>query len=175
MVSEGVYERVRRLLPPPPARLLNIGCDHGEESTWYPPEYEVHNCDIRDMSRPNFTRCDLNEPWPYPDGSFDIVVGVEIIEHLENPWHFLRECKRTCRPGGTIIVTTPNILSKRDRERFLEEGIFVWLPSEDHINPIPKWELERICRDRGLEILEETYAGDFDEEILILKIGRGDT
>ena len=148
------------------------GMDECEDWNSGEKNYEVYNCDLQPRSLPNFKQCDLNGPWPYPDNWADVILSVEVIEHLENPWHHLREAKRVLKPSGVLILTTPNILSKVDREKFLREGIFTWFPSEDHINPIPKWEVEAICRRLDLEVLEETYAGNFEEETLILKIRR---
>ncbi|MBD2503653.1 class I SAM-dependent methyltransferase [Anabaena azotica] len=48
---------------------------------------------------------------PLPDGFADVVCAVEIIEHLENPRAFMRELVRFTKPGGLVIVTTPNQLS----------------------------------------------------------------
>lgn len=48
--------------------------------------------------------------FPYPDSSFDVVLYCEIIEHLlMNPVHTLREIHRVLRPGGRLVVTTPNV------------------------------------------------------------------
>jgi len=52
---------------------------------------------------------DLNrEPIPVADDSADISVSLETIEHLENPRAFCRELVRITRPGGWLLVTTPN-------------------------------------------------------------------
>jgi len=48
---------------------------------------------------------------PLADGLADVVASVETIEHEENPRAFVRELKRLARPGGLILVTTPNQLS----------------------------------------------------------------
>lgn len=48
---------------------------------------------------------------PLPDASADVVCAVETIEHLENPRAFVRELVRLTKPGGVVIVTTPNQLS----------------------------------------------------------------
>ena len=48
---------------------------------------------------------------PLPDGCADVICAVEVIEHLENPRAFVRELVRLAKPGGLVIVTTPNQLS----------------------------------------------------------------
>lgn len=47
---------------------------------------------------------------PFEDDSFDVVTAMEILEHIEDPAKALLEAKRVCRPGGSVIVTTPNKL-----------------------------------------------------------------
>lgn len=47
---------------------------------------------------------------PHPDGSFDLVVAFEVIEHLDNWRGFLLEARRLLAPGGQFIVSTPNKL-----------------------------------------------------------------
>ena len=47
---------------------------------------------------------------PYPDGSFDLVVAFEVIEHLENWRDFLGEARRVLAASGQFIVSTPNKL-----------------------------------------------------------------
>jgi SAM-dependent methyltransferase len=46
----------------------------------------------------------------HPDGSFDTVVSCETIEHLPNPRAALSEFSRVLRPGGRLLLTTPNYL-----------------------------------------------------------------
>jgi 2-polyprenyl-3-methyl-5-hydroxy-6-metoxy-1,4-benzoquinol methylase len=59
-----------------------------------------------------FLACDLESGAVLlPDGAADIAVAVEVIEHLENPRALVRELTRLARPGGWIVVTTPNQLS----------------------------------------------------------------
>lgn len=45
------------------------------------------------------------------DESAEVVVAAETIEHVENPRALVRELVRMCRPGGWVLVTTPNNLS----------------------------------------------------------------
>jgi ubiquinone/menaquinone biosynthesis C-methylase UbiE len=43
-----------------------------------------------------------------PDGSVDVVVSFETLEHLQDQRKFLLECRRVLRPGGMLICSTPN-------------------------------------------------------------------
>ncbi|WP_245782297.1 class I SAM-dependent methyltransferase [Actinokineospora terrae] len=45
---------------------------------------------------------------PLRDGSVDVVANLQVIEHLWDQAGFLRECHRVLRPGGRLLVTTPN-------------------------------------------------------------------
>ena len=59
---------------------------------------------------------------PFPDAHFDAVVSVEVIEHVENQFAFLRELVRVAKPGAPIIVTTPNTHNLNSRVRNLTWG-----------------------------------------------------
>jgi SAM-dependent methyltransferase len=52
---------------------------------------------------------DLNDPLPFSTETFRCVIGLSVLEHLFKPCAFLRECRRVLRPGGTLIILTPNI------------------------------------------------------------------
>jgi SAM-dependent methyltransferase len=52
--------------------------------------------------------------FPFPDASFDMIIGMEIIEHLGySPTHMLAESHRVLRPGGRLIISTPNAVDMR--------------------------------------------------------------
>lgn len=68
---------------------------------------------------------DLNEPLPCPPGSFDTIVAAEVIEHLENPRAVARELFRLLRPGGTLVLSTPNNESIRALAALTARGHFV--------------------------------------------------
>jgi SAM-dependent methyltransferase len=57
----------------------------------------------------NIVQGDLNHPMNFPDESFHCVFGYSVLEHLLNPCAYLRESFRCLRPGGTLIILTPNI------------------------------------------------------------------
>jgi SAM-dependent methyltransferase len=70
------------------------------------------------------------------------VIAVEIIEHLENPAHFLRGCFQLVRPGGCLLLSTPNIAMAEGRLRFLRHGVLTRFTDTDiteigHISPLP--------------------------------------
>lgn len=64
----------------------------------------------------------LNDPLPFRSGSFDAVNIVEVIEHIENQPQLIREINRVLKPGGTFLVSTPNVLNLMSRMRFLFTG-----------------------------------------------------
>lgn len=45
---------------------------------------------------------------PFPDGSFEAVISFETIEHLQSPRSFVQELNRVLKPGGLLIISTPN-------------------------------------------------------------------
>jgi SAM-dependent methyltransferase len=102
-------------------------------------------------------RLDLNAPLPFLDGVFDAVVSVEGIEHLENPYLPVREFSRILRPGGRLVISTPNILNMRSRVKFFLLGTLFWFDSggyrpASHVNAIPIYELRHLLAEAGFAV-----------------------
>ncbi|MDP3779209.1 MAG: class I SAM-dependent methyltransferase [bacterium] len=66
---------------------------------------------------------DLNvEKAPFPDQVYDLVIALQIMEHLENPSHFQRECRRLLKPGGLLIISVPHGHNLPSKIRFFFTG-----------------------------------------------------
>ena len=68
---------------------------------------------------PGGVRLDVAEPLPFESETLSVVLMAELIEHLFTPSAVLAECHRVLKPGGVIILTTPNLATLQDRLRFL--------------------------------------------------------
>jgi SAM-dependent methyltransferase len=66
-----------------------------------------------------FHKCDLGEGIPLPDASVDLVNAAEVIEHLYDPDLLVDESARVLRPGGHLVVTTPNLHAWFNRILFI--------------------------------------------------------
>lgn len=64
---------------------------------------------------------------PFGDGTVDCVFAGEVIEHLIDTDHFLGECRRVLRPGGRLVLTTPNLASLENRLRLLFGRYPMWM------------------------------------------------
>jgi SAM-dependent methyltransferase len=81
----------------PLQRELNLGIDERMMA-----ELRRRRSNVRDVLLDDMTHSAL------PDASFDCVVSVEVLEHVEDDHSFVREVSRVLRPGGVFVMTTPN-------------------------------------------------------------------
>ena len=95
---------------------LGYGCVRG---CYYGPAGRTEHRKIVSAEGEEF-ECDIDlfnaekDPFPYPDEHFSTVLCGELIEHLtEDPMHLMSEVNRILKPGGHLVLTTPNIASLR--------------------------------------------------------------
>lgn len=100
----------------------------------------------------NWLEQDLNLALAAPGQTFDVIIAAEVIEHLENPRLMMRECFRLLRPGGTVLISTPNNESWRSLVALLIRGHFVAFSDScypAHITPVLRRDCSRIFREVG--------------------------
>lgn len=144
-----------------PLRVLDVGCGSGyflrglaatyRERGW-PVDGNLLGIDI-DLSnyRPKDVpsrQVDINQPLPFADGSFDLVLAIEVFEHTRAPYLLMQEAARVLAPGGRLIMSVPNVMHALSRLSYLLTGHYYMYPTPSaepsnagrlmgHIEPLP--------------------------------------
>jgi ubiquinone/menaquinone biosynthesis C-methylase UbiE len=112
--SGEVFEALTRHYMMPTSRVLDLGCGRGGvmELFWRDVRLSV-GLDPDRMSlrerRANFPAVNgLGEALPFSDSTFEVVIGMWLLEHLRAPAQVLAEVRRVLKPGGHFIFITPN-------------------------------------------------------------------
>ncbi|MCU0305294.1 MAG: methyltransferase domain-containing protein [Thermoanaerobaculales bacterium] len=102
---------------PEHSRVLDVGAGQGDLLGALPRTYRTFAVDISEVAVSQLaakgieaTRIDLDvDDLPYDSETFDVVLCLEVLEHLIRPEEALREIRRTLKPTGTFIASVPNI------------------------------------------------------------------
>ncbi len=116
-------------------------------------------------------RFDLEEPFPYGDGAFDLVLFTEVLEHLpSDPVRTLSEINRITRQNGWIVLSTPNCSSMKSILKIMRGGNPNLYPvytkqagSDRHNREYAAWEVMEVLRCCGYEVADfktvDVYKG----------------
>ena len=89
--------------------ILDLGCGDGSLVTLLNQKPGIHATGIDINPMGDQPGIDFeNDALPFADETFDILIMYSVIEHIYNPGHILTEIRRILKPGGRIIVITPN-------------------------------------------------------------------
>jgi SAM-dependent methyltransferase len=96
-------------------------------------------------------------PLPFPEHSFDVVLCGDLIEHLRDPEAFLARVRPLLRPGGRLVLTTPNVANwamrlglLAGRWRYTDRGIL----DRTHAHLFTKKSLEQALDRSGYRVVE---------------------
>lgn len=69
-------------------------------------EHSFHSINISPSCNPN-TLADIEKPFPFADDSFDHAICLNVLEHIYEFEHVVREVARCVKPGGLFVIATP--------------------------------------------------------------------
>ena len=138
--------------------LLEVGCRAGNLTQHFAQGNKVVGVDIDRAALKLFEErlgckghwLDVDdEPLPFPDKSFDVVVFSEVMEHVRFPQKALAEIRRVLKLDGQLIGSVPNAFRLRNRLRFLVGNQYESDPSHfrQYSHSILRRELEPHFRD----------------------------
>jgi SAM-dependent methyltransferase len=160
-------------------RLLDIGCNIGKFlSEAARAGYDVTGVELNgecaDYARATFgfdVRSDYLENIGFPDATFDVVTMYDVLEHVPDMAAILTEIRRILRPGGLLVVQSPNLDSLMAE---LTGSSWSWLSPPDHLYHFTPPSLAALLRRAGFAVRTvKTWepADDFCNDLFQAKLG----
>lgn len=156
--APGTYETILQFLKEhytdTEVSILDYGCGQHQSkylNLLYPGN--VLSADILDFHLENFVKINSeNYRIDLPDGSKDVVIASEVIEHVYSPFTLLEELIRISKKH--IIISTPNPASIKSRTQFFLRWFHFWFAPENweyHVTPVFYWQIEKFLKERELK------------------------
>lgn len=159
-------KRVERDIAPP-GRLLDVGCSMG----FFMAEAEKHGWEVQGSDVSAFavehtrTRFGFDArhgsflELDYPAGAYDLISMWDVIEHVPDPMAHLHKAAALLRPGGVLVISTPNVESLPAR---LARGNWVgYKLSEEHVYYFSKRMLAKMLDRAGFDVLNARHIGKY--------------
>jgi 2-polyprenyl-3-methyl-5-hydroxy-6-metoxy-1,4-benzoquinol methylase len=153
----------------PVGRVLDLGCSGGRlleqmrrQGNHVTGVDSIEIDGVRDRVD-EFLLGDLDEGIPAAAGNgYDVVIAADVIEHLRDPGRLLRQMTEVLKPGGEIVISTPNFGHWYARGRVVT-GTFDYdrrgILDQTHLRFFSRASLRRLFKANGLDIIELTYTG----------------
>tara|TARA_R110002072_G_scaffold64203_3_gene159420 strand:+ start:32146 stop:32808 length:663 start_codon:yes stop_codon:yes gene_type:complete len=164
IIIESVFQEFLNLDLSKASKIMDVGCGQGHLlSKVRAVGYEnLTGCDYSDFQGEknfNFFQHDCNLAFPADVEGFDCLLCSEVIEHIENPWFFIRELLRVLKKEGGLVLSTPNPESWLSIITLVVKGYYNAFGPKDypaHITPVSHYEVNNMITAAGSKI-EKTF------------------
>lgn len=168
------WPAIRKLIPTNfKGSILDIGCGTGEvlgEITKLNPKTKIIGVDVskyaiktasKKLPNSKFYLAKDGEKLPIKDGSIDFIICLDVIEHIYDVQSIFREFKRTLKPGGKILITTPYYGLIKNIVIVLTCFDRIFNPFAGHIRFFTKKTLLKATKQINFQVTKIGYFGRF--------------